>query len=62
MIQFSCSDYTFPLLTPAQRFALLQLLGFKFVDIGLFERSDGLTPSQLIAEPEGLHQAAKRSI
>ena len=51
MIKLSCSDYTFPLLTPAQRFALLQLLGFKFVDIGLFERSEGLRPSQLIAEP-----------
>jgi sugar phosphate isomerase/epimerase len=51
MIRFSCSDYTFPLLPPAQRFALLHLLGFKFVDIGLFERSSGLKPSQLIARP-----------
>ena len=51
MIKLSCSDYTFPLLTPAQRFALLQLLGFKFVDIGLFERSEGLRPGQLVAEP-----------
>jgi sugar phosphate isomerase/epimerase len=51
MIRFSCSDYTFPLLAPAQRFALLQLLGFKYVDIGLFERSEGLRPDQLLAEP-----------
>jgi sugar phosphate isomerase/epimerase len=51
MIKFSCSDYTFPLLAPAQRFALLQTLGFKFVDIGLFERSEGLRPAELIAEP-----------
>ncbi|MGH9638497.1 MAG: sugar phosphate isomerase/epimerase family protein [Bryobacteraceae bacterium] len=51
MIRFSCSDYSFPLLARAQRFALLQLLGFKFVDIGLFERSDGLRPGQLLAEP-----------
>lgn len=52
MIRFSCSDYTFPLLTRTQRFALLQLLGFKYVDIGLFERSDDLRPSQLLAEPK----------
>lgn len=47
----SCSDYTFPLLPRAQRFALLQLLGFKYVDIGLFERSPDLSPVQLLASP-----------
>lgn len=52
MIRLSCSDYTFPLLTRAQRFALLKLLGFKYVDIGLFERSEGLRPSQLLADPK----------
>ena len=52
MIIYSCAEYTFPLLSPAQRFTLLQLLGFRFVDIGLFERSVGLQPSQLIAEPK----------
>lgn len=52
MIRFSCSDYTFPLLTRALRFALLQVLGFKYVNIGLFERSDDLRPSQLLAEPK----------
>lgn len=52
MIRFSCSDYTFPLLTRTQRFALLQLLGFKYVDIGLFERSEDIRPSQLLAEPK----------
>ena len=51
MIPFSCSDYTFPLLARAQRFALLHLLGFKYIDIGLFERSEGLRPGQLLAEP-----------
>lgn len=52
MIRFSCSDYTFPLLPRAQRFALLQLLGFKYVDIGLFKRSSDLNPDQLIASPK----------
>jgi sugar phosphate isomerase/epimerase len=51
VIRLSCSDYAFPLLTRAQRFALLQLLGFRYVDIGLFERSEGLRPHQLLAEP-----------
>lgn len=51
MIPFSCADYSFPLLPPAQRFALLQLLGFKYVDIGLFERNVGLTPNRLLAAP-----------
>jgi sugar phosphate isomerase/epimerase len=52
MIPFSCADYTFPLLPPAKRFGLLQLLGFKHVDIGLFERNSGLTPSEFVADPK----------
>lgn len=59
MIRFSCSDYTFPLLPPARRFALLQLLGFEFVDIGLFERSPGLRPGQLVAEPRAFIKQLK---
>lgn len=50
-MNFSCSDYTFPLLASAQRFALLELLGFHSVDIGLFERNSGLRPAQLAADP-----------
>lgn len=53
MIQFSCSDYTFPLLTPPQRFALLKLLGFQYVDLGLFARNTGLQPGQLVADARG---------
>jgi sugar phosphate isomerase/epimerase len=59
MIEFSCSDYTFPMLMPAQRFALLRILGFKFVDIGLFERSEELRPGQLIAEPKAFIEQLK---
>jgi sugar phosphate isomerase/epimerase len=62
MIRFSCSDYTFPLLTRAQRFALLQLLGFKYVDVGLFERSEGLRPSQLLAAPETFIQRLQNDL
>jgi sugar phosphate isomerase/epimerase len=56
MIPLTCPDYTFPLLVPAQRFALLRLLGFNYVDIGLFERSEGLRPGQLLAEPRKFTQ------
>ncbi len=52
MINLSCSDYSFPLLPPARRFALLELLGFHSVDIGLFERNSGLRPAQLAADPK----------
>ena len=51
MIPYSCAEYSFPLLFPGRRFALLQLLGFEYVDIGLFERSIGLQPSRLHAQP-----------
>jgi sugar phosphate isomerase/epimerase len=53
MIQFSCSDYTFPLLPRAKRLELLALLGFRHVDLGLFERSSDLRPAQLAADPKG---------
>jgi len=62
MMRFSCSDYTFPLLAPAQRFALLQLLGFEYVDIGLFARSPGLEPNQLLAEPRIFAQQLKADL
>lgn len=62
MIRFSCSDYTFPLLSPAQRFPLLRLLGFDHVDIGLFERSAGLEPSQLLAGPKTFTRKLKRDL
>jgi sugar phosphate isomerase/epimerase len=51
MMRFSCSDYTFPLLERDRRFALLRLLGFTHVDIGLFERTPDLAPSRLLARP-----------
>lgn len=49
MMRFSCSDYTFPLLPRDRRFALVKLLGFTHVDLGLFERTPDLAPSRLLA-------------
>lgn len=52
MMRFSCSDYTFPLLSRNRRFALVKLLGFTHVDLGLFERTPDLAPSHLLAKPK----------
>jgi sugar phosphate isomerase/epimerase len=62
MIPISCADYAFPLLAREQRFALLRLLGFEYVDLGLFERSDGLRPGQLLAEPRKFGRQLRRDL
>jgi sugar phosphate isomerase/epimerase len=62
MIPFSCADYAFPILPQAKRFALLQLLGFEYVDIGLFERSSDLMPSQLLAEPRNFTKQLRANL
>jgi sugar phosphate isomerase/epimerase len=62
MMQISCSDYTFPLLPRAKRFAVLELLGFNFVDLGLFERNTGLRPAQLAADPKGFTRQLKSEL
>ena len=62
MISISCADYAFPLLQREQRFALLRLLGFEYVDLGLFERSDGLRPGQLLAEPRKFGRQLRRDL
>ena len=62
MICISCADYAFPLLPRERRFALLRLLGFEHVDLGLFERSEGLRPGQLLAEPRKFARQLKRDL
>ncbi len=62
MISISCADYAFPLLPRERRFALLRLLGFEYADLGLFERSDGLRPGQLLAEPRKFSRQLKRDL
>lgn len=51
MPEFSCADFSFPLLKRRQALQLLQILGFKWVDIGLFERNPSYLPSALMAAP-----------
>lgn len=51
MITLSCAEYTFPLLPPRDRLAMLRLLGFEYVDLGLFERDVALAPSRMMDNP-----------
>ena len=44
--RFACADFTFPLLSHDQSLDLIKLLGFKAVDIGLFEDRSHLWPSR----------------
>lgn len=52
MIPFSCADYSFPLLPREKRFALIKLLGFDYVDVGLFARTRDLNPDCLHTDPK----------
>lgn len=61
-MHISCSDYTFPLLPRPKRFALLELLGFHFVDLGLFERNTGMRPAQLAADRRGFTRQLKSEL
>lgn len=61
-MNLSCSDYTFPLLPRARRFAMLELLDFQFVDLGLFARNAGLRPVQLAADPKGFTRQLKSEL
>jgi sugar phosphate isomerase/epimerase len=62
MFRFSCADYTFPLLPRAERFSLLKLLGFHYVDVGLFERNEGLQPSRLATAPRAFTRKLKSEL
>jgi sugar phosphate isomerase/epimerase len=51
MYRFSCADYTFPVLDRLDALRLVKLLGFDYVDIGLFARSSHFSPIELLASP-----------
>ncbi len=51
MIEFSSTDYSFPLLKRQQTLRLLQILEFNWVDIGLFERNPNFLPWALMEGP-----------
>ncbi len=51
MHNFSCADFTFPLLSTDQTLKLLRLLKISAVDIGLFARSTHFHPENLTPNP-----------
>ncbi len=48
----ACADFTFPLLEHRQSLALISMLGFEGVDIGLFEGRSHLFPSRELTDPK----------
>jgi sugar phosphate isomerase/epimerase len=51
MINFSCADFTFPVMDRGAALRLVKLLGFSHVDVGLFARSSHFSPLDLQASP-----------
>jgi sugar phosphate isomerase/epimerase len=49
MLRFACADFTFPVLERSAALNLVKLLGFEYVDIGLFARSTHFSPIELQA-------------
>ncbi len=47
-LKLACADYTFPLLTHDQAIKLVALLGFRSMDIGLFEERSHLQPTHVL--------------
>lgn len=52
MIRFSCADFTFPVLPHDKVLALLELMEFRLVDIGLFADRSHLQPADQLDQPE----------
>jgi sugar phosphate isomerase/epimerase len=51
MFEFSCADFTFPVPDRVTALRLIKLLGFDYVDLGLFARSKHFSPRDLEASP-----------
>jgi sugar phosphate isomerase/epimerase len=61
-IKLSCADFTFPLLKHEQSLDLIAMLGFKAVDIGLFERRSHLWPSREFVHVSRSAQLLRRKL
>lgn len=62
MLELSCADYTFPLLGRREALALLRLLQFDFVDIGLFARSPTFSTFDLNASPRQFMEGVRNDL
>lgn len=58
--RLACADFAFPLMTHDQSLRLISLLGFRGVDIGLFEGRSHLWPSQQFDQVEQRAQQLKK--
>jgi sugar phosphate isomerase/epimerase len=61
MIEFSCADFTFPTLPHKTALQLISLMGFKWVDIGIFKDRSHLQPEDQFVKPEKTGAALKKS-
>ncbi len=60
--RFACADFTFPLLPHDDVLALIAMLGFTGVDIGLFEERSHLWPSREFANAEASARQLKAKL
>jgi sugar phosphate isomerase/epimerase len=60
--EFSCAEYSFPLLNRRQALRLLQTLEFAWVDIGLFARNPNYLPSALMEAPLPFTRAVREEL
>jgi len=61
-VKFACADFAFPLLSHAHALDLCALLGFRGVDIGLFEGRSHLWPSREFRSPRRSAARLRRTL
>ena len=60
--KFACADFAFPLLSHAHALDLVALLGFRGIDLGLFEQRSHLWPSREFKRPRPSGRRLRRSL
>jgi len=60
MIEFSCSDFSFPLLSHEKALELISLMDFKQVDIGLFKDISHIQPKDQLDFPAKKGEALRK--
>lgn len=61
-MRYSCADFTFPLLSHDKVLALLRLLEFDAVDLGVFEGRSHLYPSTILSDISGHADRLRRGL
>lgn len=62
MPSISCADFTFPVPDRATALKLIKLLGFRFVDIGLFARNAHFSPGELLSRRNPFIEDVRRDL